>query len=254
VGADRPELALTVLGAGPAYTDRSGATGAAYLLTAGSSSVLLDLGQGSFPRLAATIEPSRLGGVVISHLHPDHFIDLVALRHYLRYEFDPPRRVTVHGPAGLDRRLDALHDEAGFTAQSLDVVALTVGPRSIGVLEVSAALVTHTRESYGFRVSAGGGRGLVYTGDCGRADDLRDLIRPGDVLLAEVSFGPGPVPPGAQHLDGPAVGSLAAAGGVSRVLLTHLQMGFDPGETLHSVEARFGGPVAFVEPGFRTIC
>ena len=32
------------------------------------------------------------------------------------------------------------------------------------------------------------------------------LVRPGDVLLAEASFGPGPVPQGAQHLDGPAVG------------------------------------------------
>ena len=34
------------------------------------------------------------------------------------------------------------------------------------------------------------------------------------VLLTEVSFGPGPVPPGAGHLDGPAVGALAARTGV----------------------------------------
>jgi ribonuclease BN (tRNA processing enzyme) len=254
VGDERLEIALTVLGAGPAYTDQAGSTGAAYLLTAGPSSVLLDLGQGSFPRLAAEIEPSTLDGVVISHLHPDHFIDLVSLRHYLRYQFDPPRRVTVHAPAGLDRRLDALHEEPGFTAQSLDVRALTEGPVSIGVIDVSAALVTHTRESYAFRVSVGGWPGLVYSGDCGRADDLSRLIRAGDVLLAEVSFGPGPVPPGAQHLDGPAVGALAASTGAARVLLTHLQMGFDRGETVRSVQARFGGPVEFVAPGFRTIC
>lgn len=254
MGGERPEIALTVLGAGPAYTDQVGATGAAYLLTAGPSSVLLDLGQGSFPRLAAALEPSTLDGVVISHLHPDHFIDLVALRHYLRYQFDPPRRITVHAPAGLDRRMDALHDEPGFTKQSLDVVALTEGRASIGFFDVSAGLVTHTRESYAFRVSVGGGRGFVYTGDCGRADDLRALVLPGDVLLAEVSFGPGPVPAGAQHLDGPAVGALAASTGAARVLLTHLQMGFDPGETVRSVEARFGGAVEFVRPGFRTIC
>src|SRR4029079_9357970 len=94
-------MQLTVLGAGPAYTDREGATGAAYLVEAGDAAILLDLGQGSFPPLAVAIEPSRLDAVVISHLHPDHFIDLVPLRHYLAYEFDPPRRLRVLGPADL---------------------------------------------------------------------------------------------------------------------------------------------------------
>ena len=68
----------------------------------------------------------------------------------------------------------------------------------------------------------------MYSGDCGRAEDLRPLIRPGDALLTEVSFGPGPVPPDVLHLDGPAVGQLAASTGVGRVLLTHLQMGLTP--------------------------
>ena len=45
---------LVVLGAGPAYSDRPGSTGAAYLLSVGNDSLLLDLGQGSFPRLAAS--------------------------------------------------------------------------------------------------------------------------------------------------------------------------------------------------------
>ena len=75
---------LQVLGAGPAYTDRPGALGSSYLLVEGGQAIVLDLGQGTFSSLAQAIEPSTLLGVVISHLHPDHFIDLVALRHYLR--------------------------------------------------------------------------------------------------------------------------------------------------------------------------
>ena len=93
----------------------------------------------------------------------------------------------------------------------------------------------------------------MYSGDCGRAEDLEPLIRPGDELLTEVSFGPGPVPPGAEHLDGPAVGALAQRTGVSRAWLTHLQMGFDPDETVASVRGGFDGPVAFVEPGTRLV-
>ena len=109
--------------------------------------------------------------------------------------------------------------------------------------------MTHTADSHAFRVAIDDGVGLVYSGDCGRAADLEALIVPGDVLLAEVSFGPGPVAPDAMHLDGPAVGELAARTGVGRVLLTHLQMGFDRDETVASVRARYDGPVELVEPG-----
>ena len=239
-----------MLGAGPAYTDRSGATGAAYLLRAGGEALLLDLGQGSFPALASRIEPSTLRAVLVSHLHPDHFIDLIPLRHYLHYEFSPPRRVRVIGPAGLADRIDALHDEPGFTAASLDVEAVARGTLTIGRFGVEAGLVTHTDESYGFRVTTSGeGRGLVYSGDCGRAADLLPLVRSGDTLLTEISFGAGPVPPGALHLDGPAVGGLAAEGGAGKVLLTHLQMGYDPQAAIAAVRARFAGPVDLVAPG-----
>jgi ribonuclease BN (tRNA processing enzyme) len=218
---------LDVIGAGPAYTDRPGATGASYLLRLDESSVLLDLGHGSFARLAATIDPATIDAVIVSHLHPDHFIDLVALRHYLRWE-KPRRRVRVIGPAGLDDRLDALHDEPGFSAASLDVEPLSEGTLRVAAFEVQTVRVTHTASSFGFRVSEAGSDpasrarpGLVYSGDCGRAEDLDVLARPGDTLLCEVSFGPGPVVPGAEHLDGPA-------------------------------EARFDGPVELVDPGFET--
>lgn len=245
-------MELTVLGAGPAYTNRPGATGAAYLVRIGPTAILLDLGQGSFPRLMAELEPSELAAIFISHLHPDHFIDLIPLRHYLRYEFKPGRRVRVFGPSGLDDRLDCLHAQPGFTAEALDFNALTVGSIVIEAVSVDARLVTHTNESYGFRVApVTAERGLVYSGDCGRADDLAPLIKPGDTLLSEVSFGPGPVPPGAAHLNSEAVGELAAATGVGRVLLTHLQMGNDERATIDAVRARFEGPVELVEPGSR---
>jgi len=243
---------LTVLGAGPAYTNRPGATGASYLLRSADSSLLLDLGQGSFPALASRVEPSALAAIFVSHLHPDHFIDLVALRHYLRFEFSPPRRVSVHAPADLARRIDELHAEPGFSAAVLDVHDLHAGATRTGPFEVEAILVTHTRDSYAFRVTAGPGPGLVYSGDCGRWEDLAGAVRPGDVLLTEASFGPGPVPEGAFHLDGPAVGRLAAATRPSRVLLTHIQMGFDRSSTVEAVRALFAGEVEIVDPGYVT--
>ncbi len=244
-----PQFRLTVLGAGPAWSDRPGSSGASYLVQTGSTSILLDLGQGSFPRLAQAIEPGALDAVLITHLHPDHFIDLVPLRHYLAYQLRPPGSVRVIGPSGLADRIDALHDRPGFAATTLACEAWPTMPFRIGDLAVEAARVTHTEDSHAVRLGRSDGSGLVYSGDCGRATDLAPLIRPGDALLVEVSFGVGPVPAGSFHLDAPAIAELATATRPGRVLLTHLQMGLDRTEPVRIVAAAFDGPVALVEPG-----
>ncbi len=248
---------LTVIGAGPAFTDRLGATGASYLLRSGhgpgDATLLLDLGQGSFPRLASAVEPSSLSAVLVSHLHPDHFIDLVPLRHYLRFQLAPPRRVRVVAPPGLVDRLDALHGQPGFCHEALDIEELATGKLAIGPFEVEARPVAHGAGSHAFRVAVGGGIGLVYSGDCGAIDDLVGLVRPGDVLLVEVSFGTGPVPDGAMHLDAPTVRALAQRARPSRVLLTHLLMGWDRAATVRAVQDGVDAPVELVEPGYETM-
>ena len=79
--------------------------------------------------------------------------------------------------------------------------------------------------------------------------DLIPLIRPGDTLLSEVSFGTGPPPVPDLHLDATSVAALAARTGVARVLLTHLQMNYDPAATVDAVRGAFDGPVRLVAPG-----
>jgi len=245
-------IELTILGAGPAYTSRPGAVGAAYLVRNRSDAVVLDLGQGSFTNLAGAVQPSSLRAVVISHLHPDHFIDLVPLRHYLLWDFRPSRRVAVLGPADLGRRLDALHDEPGFAAASLDIADIGGdGIRQLGSFTLEARRIRHTEESYGFRVSSGDGPGLVYSGDCGDADDLRPLIRPGDTLLGEASFGMAAVADGSEHLNAEDIGRLAAVTSPRRVLLTHMLMGHDRDAAAAAVRDLAGVEAVVVDPGDR---
>ncbi|MEA2518409.1 MAG: hypothetical protein QOF49_489 [Chloroflexota bacterium] len=188
---------------------------------------------------------------MVSHLHPDHFIDLVPLRHYLAYQLGTPRHVRVIAPIGLAGRLDALHDRPGFTAETLDCEPLPAATMAIGDLTLEARPVRHTADSHAIRVGPPDGRGLVYSGDCGNAADLAPLIQPGDTLLVEVTFGAGPVPPGSAHLDARAIAGLVRSTGPGRVLLTHLQMGLDPTEPVRIVEEAFGGRVSLVEPGDR---
>jgi ribonuclease BN (tRNA processing enzyme) len=165
---------------------------------------------------------------------------------------DPSGRVAVVAPRGLAQRLDALHDEPGFSAAALDVDVLEPGTCDVGPLRLEARRVRHTADSFAFRVSLRGEPdrpGLVYSGDCGAAGDLVPLIRPGDDLLVEVSFGLGPVPPGAAHLDAGAIVGLAAETRPRRILLTHLQMGNDPDATVAAVQRDVACEVLLVEPG-----
>lgn len=250
-------MELIVLGSAPAYTDRPGSAASSYLLRTGSAALLLDLGQGSLANLAATVEPSTLTAILVSHLHPDHFVDLVPLRHYLKWEFVPSRRLDVVGPAGLAGRVDSLNGEPGFAAEALDVETLAEGILRVGPFEVEVRRIAHTEESYAFRVAPArrngdaSAPGLVYSGDCSRADDLVPLIRPGDTLLAEASFGAGPIPAGAEHLTAADAACAASAGRASRLLLTHLQMGYDRGEALAAAQSVFAGPVQLVTEGDR---
>jgi ribonuclease BN (tRNA processing enzyme) len=243
---------LLVVGSGAAYPDRPGTASSCYVVLHEGVAVCLDMGQGAFAGLAGRLEPAGLAGVVVSHLHPDHFVDLVALRHYLRYEFDPPRRVRVIGPAGLGRRLAGVTGEPDFAAGTLDIEDRAEGHVRLGPFDLESIRVTHTADSYATRVTlaaAPGGPALVYSGDCGRAADLAPLIHAGDVLLCEAAFGPGPIPVADLHLDGTTVGRLAAAGEVSQVILTHLQMHRDPAATLAAARAEYGGPISLAHDG-----
>ena len=247
-------MELLIVGSGAAYPNTPGTASSCYVVLHDGAAICLDLGQGAFAGLAGRLEPADLAGVVVSHLHPDHFVDLVALRHYLRYEFTPPRRMRVIGPAGLRGRLAGVTGEPNFAAGTLEIEDRAEGQVKVGPFVVESRRVTHTADSYATRVTlaaAADGPAIAYSGDCGRASDLAPLIRPGDVLLCEVAFGPGPVPVPDLHFDGPAVGRLAAATRVSQVLLTHLQLNRDPAASLAATRAEYDGPVSLVRDGDR---
>src|SRR5438445_400118 len=69
-------LTLTILGASPAAPNPGGAC-SGYLLREGETAVLMDCGAGTAGRIAQHVAPNHLQGVAISHLHPDHYFDLI---------------------------------------------------------------------------------------------------------------------------------------------------------------------------------
>jgi ribonuclease BN (tRNA processing enzyme) len=241
-------LRLAVVGCAAAYSRRPWPS-SAYVVEHAGRALLLDMGQGSFAALAGVREPASLSAVFVSHLHPDHNADLVPLRHYLKFSRGGAR-VPLHGPAEIRARFDAYLGEPGFL-DDLPGDPLAPGSVRVDSFDVEVARVTHTESSFGFRVSAGSGPGLVYSGDCGRVEDLVALLQPGDTLLSEASFGDGEPVADVFHLTGSQAGEAARLGGAGRLILTHLLPEADPAASRRAAEDSFGGEVLLAEPGMR---
>jgi ribonuclease BN (tRNA processing enzyme) len=251
---ERAPLRLTVIGSAPAYTRRTGNPSSCYLVEHGGDAIVLDMGHGAFPALAAVREPSTVRGVLVSHLHPDHGVDLVSLRHYLRFERVPDRPVELHGPAELRARYDALTGEEGFFAD-MPGDPLAPGVRTVGPFEIRVRRVTHAVDSFGFRIApagaAPGSPGLAYSGDCGEPADLSALVEPGDTLLCEASFGTGPGVDGVAHLTAIQAATAAREGGAARLILTHILDAYDPEGSVAAASAVVEGTVVRALPGQR---
>src|SRR5919202_1427525 len=69
-------MRLTVLGKSPSWQDADGAC-SGYLIEEGDTCLLVDCGNGVFSKLRRYRDYGAVDGVVISHLHADHFLDLV---------------------------------------------------------------------------------------------------------------------------------------------------------------------------------
>jgi ribonuclease BN (tRNA processing enzyme) len=242
---------LTVLGSSAAWSERPGRASSSYLVELGDEAIVLDLGQGAFSALNAQRAPSSVRAVVVSHMHADHHVDLVPLRHHLRYQFEEPRSIGLHVPDELRRRYDTFCGEADFL-EDLVGPELVEGTRDIGPFVLQAHPVQHSLHSYAFRVTSQGdpsGPGLVYSGDCGRLEDLLPLVHEGDTLLCEAFWSTLTPNPAANHLTARQAAAAARRGGAAALLLTHILDAHDPRAALEVASAEFGGPVSLAEPG-----
>lgn len=101
-------LAVTLLGTGTPIPSPDRA-GAATLVRAGSTNLLIDCGRGVVMRLAAVgVFPIALSAVLLTHLHSDHITDLndVVTTHWIMTPAPTPLRVL--GPPGTHDVVDAV--------------------------------------------------------------------------------------------------------------------------------------------------
>jgi ribonuclease BN (tRNA processing enzyme) len=137
---------------------------------------------------------------------------------------------------------DGMHNEFDFR-ELVDRSAFRIGP-----FTVTPHLVNHPGRAYGFRVEADG-EVLAYSGDTDACDGLTPLFHGATLVLADSAFVDGRDEARGIHLSGGRAAQAAVdAGGVRRLMLTHMPPWNDPEVCRAQAAAVWPGDVELAEP------
>ncbi|MGQ0631472.1 MAG: MBL fold metallo-hydrolase [Sporichthyaceae bacterium] len=241
-------MKLTIVGCSGSFPGPD-SPASCYLVEAEGYRLLLDMGSGALGSLQKVADPYSIDGVLLSHLHADHCMDLCGYYVARRYRPEGPApQLDVYGPAGSAERMARAYDlppepgmKAEFRFQLFPTTTFELGP-----FRISTELVVHPVESYAMRIEHGG-KVLTYSGDTGVSDALVRAAKASDLFLCEASFHEGRDNAPTIHLTGKEAAEHASRAGVGRLVLTHVPPWNDPDRTLTEA-AGFDGPCELARP------
>jgi ribonuclease BN (tRNA processing enzyme) len=251
-------MRLTVLG-GSAASPNAGMGCAGLLVQTDLTRLVLDLGPGTLQELRRHSDFRTLNAVIVSHMHIDHVLDLLALRHALAYNpLAAPAPVQIWLPPGGSELLaqatapfDAC-DEPGRFAATVKVAEYDPArPLTIGEVVVTFAPATHYIPAWAIRVQLPTGPALGYTGDTGPEAALAEFFTGAHVLVAEATLLELDIGSSDERgsLTAAEAGQLAAAAGSEILVLTHMweELGFAAYRA--QAETVFPGRIEMAAPG-----
>jgi ribonuclease BN (tRNA processing enzyme) len=251
-------MKLIILG-GSAASPNTGAGCAGVLVQTGETNLVLDLGPGTLPELRRHTDFRTLSAIVISHMHVDHVLDLLALRHALAYNpVKPPAPVPIWLPPGGAVQLaqatapfDACDEPGRFAATVRVAEYEPARTLRIGDVTISFSLTRHDTPAWAMRVHDPEGRDLGYTGDTGPTPGLAAFFAGVHVLVAEATLlEPGSGSEDARgSLTAAEAAALAEAAGAATLVLTHMweELGF--AAYREQAASVFAGCIELAAPG-----
>jgi len=280
-------IEATILGTGSPLPllDRAGT---AIHLSVDGDDLLIDCGpRAVYELMRSGVNPGDVEDLLFTHHHVDHNSDFFNFV-ISGWSVGGRRSLTLYGPPGTDRLIDAMHDiygediryrkDIGYPGDGIDDVDCRVVDEEFrlrrGGYEVTAFPVDHTIETYAYRLDeAGDGSGsFVFSSDTTVVDGLADFAADADILvqdccMAPVGDGPGPDEPfvwdaytepmsktkyerlSQGHCDPIEAGEIAAEAGVNHLILTHLLPYRDSAAIRDRASTVFGGRVTVAEDG-----
>lgn len=237
-------MRLIVLGASAAYA-RAGGACSGYLIEEGDTKLLLDCGTGVVSNLFKWIDPCELNAMVISHLHPDHFLDIYPLRFY--YQFDaivPNFSLRVFAPSGASEFLNSILSDNSkekftdiFRFEDIDDKI----KYKFNDFELGFSKAKHCEPT--FAVVINGTRKLVYSSDTGYYDGLIQLASGADAFICEATLQEAHAGAPVDHLTAKQAATVAKEAGVKKLFLTHIWPGYDKMVSLKEAKEVFDGEI-----------
>jgi ribonuclease BN (tRNA processing enzyme) len=214
----------------------------AYLIEDGDFAFSLDFGTGAFANMRRYADYDRLDAVVISHMHADHFLDLIPLRYAVRY--GSKRRATrlpVWMPPGGVAMLRAItspfanEGNGDFLDEAFDLKEFDpANPLLLGPGQLRFAPTTHYITSFAIRYERSG-TSITYSADTAPDQRVVELARGTDLFLCEATLLPGETEHGGirGHSSAKDAAQMAVDARVARLVLTH----YSQDTTAHDLEA-----------------
>ena len=259
-------MRITVLGKSPSWQDADGAC-SGYLVEEDGRCLLLDCGNGVFSKLRRYRDYTTVDSVVISHLHADHFLDLVPFSYALTYAprqqpvpvdrwpgTDAPARPLLHAPRGATevfRRVVGAWGNEDLIEKAFDLREYDPADvLEVGTLRVRFHEVPHFTTTYAVDISSanGGGR-FTYGADSAPNDELVAFADGTDLLMIEATL-PRPEREGPRgHLTPAEAGEHGSKARVRRLVLTHISDELDAEWARDEASTAFGAPVEVAREG-----
>ena len=254
-------MRLTVIGCTGSFPGPN-SPASCYLLTATDRHgrtwrVLMDMGNGALGVLQRHINLADIDAILISHLHPDHCIDLSGLHVAVKWDPRgwPAGRIPLYGPADINEYLSATHglDPDPGMSTEFEYHTWTEGQKvRIGPFTVEPFRVIHpAKDPYALRIECNTATENIlfaYSGDTDLCDGLIEAARGADLFLCEAAYQEGRDDAlRGIHLTGKRAGQAAQAAGVRNLLLTHLPVWNDPDIARAEAKSVFTGSVGVAE-------
>lgn len=254
-------MKITVLGCWAPYPKAGGAC-SGYLVQVGQTNLLVDCGNGVISNLLKYLDFRALHGVFISHLHPDHFLDLYCLRHAVegaRRTDSSLNTLPLYVPeqpgedfgklAGFTKAFTVMTIEKLTPAGFPNLPAGATGYQTrIGGANIFLVRTDHALPTYAMRIEGDGC--LFYSADTKWADYLPEFARGADVAVCEASVIEADREyTSVGHLTARQAGELAARAQNSQLMITHFWPEYDLNTIKAEAEAGFGGPVIVAREG-----
>lgn len=259
-------MRVTVLGKSPSWEDAGGAC-SGYLLEECGTALLLDCGNGVFSKLRCYRDYCEVDALVVSHMHADHFLDLIPYAYALTYsprqqpvpvdrwegtsEPASPKLFLPKGGREVLRRVVGSWGNEDLIESSFDVSEYVSEDRlQVGPLTIRFHEVPHFTTTCAVEVSSknGGGK-LTFGSDHAPSSEVVKFARGTDLLILEATL-PRPERDGHRgHLTPEEAGEHARDAGARHLVLTHISDELDELAVARRASKTFGRSVEIAREG-----